>query len=67
MASIYVTKQGDTFDSIAFKQLGDEAYIKQLMAANPDYLAVIIFSGGITLTIPDIDDSDTASTDPPWA
>ena len=67
MVSTYTTKQGDTFDSIAFKQFGDEKYIEQLMAANPDYLAVVIFSGGITLTVPGIDDDDTADTDPPWA
>jgi phage tail protein X len=66
MSSTYVTKQGDTFDSIAFNQLGNEIYTEQLMAANPDYLAVVIFSGGITLTIPGID-NDTTDTDPPWA
>lgn len=67
MASTYQTKQGDTFDSIAFVQLGDEQYTKELMEANPGYLDVVIFSGGVSLTIPDIDNSETTSSStPPW-
>lgn len=67
MATTYITKQGDTFDSIAFNQLGAEKYVNELMEANPGYIAVIIFSGGIILTIPEIDDAGTtASNTPPW-
>jgi phage tail protein X len=67
MSSIYKTKQGDTFDSIAFLQLGDEEYTKELMEANPENLDVVIFSGGVSLTIPDIDSTDTTSSStPPW-
>jgi hypothetical protein len=37
------------------------------MEANPDYLNVVIFSGGVTLTIPDIERSGTTSSNtPPW-
>lgn len=67
MTSTYQTKLGDTFDSIAFTQLGDEEYTKELMEANPGYLDVVIFSGGVSLVIPDIDSSDTTSAStPPW-
>ena len=67
MSSTYKTKSGDTFDSIAFALLGDEKYTKELMEANPGYLDVVIFSGGVSLTIPDIDISDTTIGNlPPW-
>lgn len=67
MAGTYQTKLGDTFDSIAFAQLGDEKYTRELMEANPGYLDVVIFSGGIALTIPDIRNSNTVTGKaPPW-
>ncbi|HBF38074.1 MAG TPA: phage tail protein [Firmicutes bacterium] len=67
MASTYQTKLGDTFDGIAFTLLGDGKYTKELMEANPDYLNVVIFSGGVSLTIPDIESSGTTSSNtPPW-
>jgi phage tail protein X len=67
MAGTYQTKLGDTFDSIAFALLGDEKYTRELMEANPEYLDVVIFSGGIDITIPDIRNSNTAAGKaPPW-
>lgn len=67
MSSTYKTKLGDTFDSIAFAQLGAEKYTKELMEANPGNLDVVIFSGGVSLVIPDIDRLDTTSVStPPW-
>jgi hypothetical protein len=37
------------------------------MEANPEYLDVVIFSGGIDITIPDIRNSNTAAGKaPPW-
>ena len=67
MSSTYKTKSGDTFDSIAFSFLGDKKYTKELMEANPGYLDVVIFSGGVGLTIPDIDKSNPATSNlPPW-
>jgi phage tail protein X len=67
MSSIYITKQGDMFDQIAFNQLGSERYTKELMEANPKYIDHVIFSAGIKLTIPDIATvSTTATSTPPW-
>jgi phage tail protein X len=67
MSTKYQTKLGDTFDSIAFSLLGDEKYTRELMEANPDYLEVVIFSGGIDLTIPDISNANNISGSmPPW-
>ncbi len=66
MSSTYITKLGDTFDSIAFTQLGDEKYTKELMEANPGYLDVVIFTGGLSLVIPEVKRMDTAGNTPPW-
>jgi phage tail protein X len=66
MAS-YTTKQGDTFDSIAFNVLGNRRYTKELMESNPNYLDIVIFSGGIIINIPDVTESATTTTNlPPW-
>ena len=61
----YITKQGDTFDSIAYKLFGHRRYTKDLMEANPDHLEVIIFSGGIMLNVPEITE-ETSTDQPPW-
>lgn len=64
----YLTKQGDTFDLIAKKFYKNEVYIKELIAANPEYVSTIIFQNGITLNIPDISEDETTNQDNliPW-
>lgn len=52
--SSYTTIQGDMFDSIALKTLGDEHLSYRIMEQNYDHHLVRIFSGGITLNIPDV-------------
>lgn len=67
MPENYLTEQGDKWDMIAWKQMGDTRYIKQLMAANPQYLEYYVFPAGIELIIPDINLEQTAlSSLPPW-
>ena len=61
----YTTKQGDRWDMIAFKVLGNENYMSQLLAANKQPREVYIFPAGVVLTIPEITE-ETASTAPPW-
>lgn len=64
---VYVTKQGDTFDSIAFNIYGDCRYTQELMETNPGYLEIVIFSGGVPLQLPEIDlAAGTAVALPPW-
>jgi phage tail protein X len=63
----YTTRQGDTFDSIAFNNLGDRRYTKELMELNTNYLDIVIFSGNIVLNLPEIETPDTtAMNQPPW-
>lgn len=63
----YVTQKGDTWDSIAFDQMGDEMYMSDLMRYNPDYTDTLVFDAGVTINIPELDaDSDTDESLPPW-
>lgn len=61
----YTTIQGDTWDGIAYKLYGREKQMTALMAANPDYMAIVIFSPGVTLTVPDASAATTTNL-PPW-
>lgn len=54
MARTYTTVSGDTWDLIAFKQMGAEKYMKELMDANWKLTDVLMFDSGIVLVIPDI-------------
>ena len=63
----YITVQGDTWDGIAFSQLGSTAYTDRLMMQNPAYLTRCIFPAGIVLTLPEREAEPAVSpTLPPW-
>lgn len=49
----YVTVQGDTWDSIAYKTVGSEYAMVEIMKANKEYLGTLIFNGGVELDIPE--------------
>lgn len=61
----YTTIQGDMWDSIAFKMLGNERYMNALIQSNLEHLGTVIFSGGIVLTIPNVDRKPEINL-PPW-
>ncbi len=66
--SIYTTKQGDTFDSIAFDYYTEEKLASVIIQANTKYADVLIFDAGIDLIIPYIEENeDTPASLPPWA
>ncbi len=66
MSKIYVTIQGDMWDSIARSQLGSDKYKGDLMTANTDYRNIYIFPAGIKLLIPDVTTVSNIDTLPPW-
>ena len=66
MTYSYKTVSGDTFDFIAFKTLGSCNYTEALINANRQYLDTFIFSAGVELTIPDIEEEQKATPLPPW-
>ncbi len=65
-ASTYTTVAGDTWDSIAFSQLGNERYLQELILANPAQAYTVRFPAGVVLTIPEIPTPDTSPNLPPW-
>ena len=65
---VYITKAGDTFDSIAKNVIGDRKYTKELMGANTHYITTVIFPAGVELQLPLITESDQVVENnlPPW-
>ena len=50
----YTTIQGDTWDLIALKVLGNERNMHLILANNPTYNDVVIFPANIVLEIPTV-------------
>jgi phage tail protein X len=65
MSGTYTTRQGDMWDSICYKALGDERYMDALMALNLAYKDTFIFPAGVVLTLPDVE-TKVLDTLPPW-
>lgn len=63
--SSYTTKQGDTWDLIAHKQLGSANYTDQLMSANMEHVGTLLFLAGVTLRLPEIAEKTDGNL-PPW-
>ena len=64
--SEYTTKSGDTWDLIAYEQMGSCDYVSKLLDANRAYVKTAIFSAGVVLTVPEISAGEIISTLPPW-
>jgi phage tail protein X len=62
----YVTVQGDTWDGIAFKLYGSEAYMSALIAANLSQAETVVFGAGVVLAVPEIESASVPSSLPPW-
>lgn len=62
----YITVQGDMWDGIAYKLYKDANRADVLIGANPKHRFIYVFSAGIELEIPDIEEKVTASGLPPW-
>jgi hypothetical protein len=54
------------WDKIAVQTLGSSTFTDALMRANSQYVDVYIFSSGVVLTIPRVDELMTADDLPPW-
>lgn len=64
MATIYKTKSGDVWDSIAKEVYGSEAYTSFLMENNKKHLDYFVFPRGIDLVIEDL--PEDVSLLPEW-
>jgi len=63
--SSYTTKQGDTWDIIAYQQLGSTDYTDRLMSANLEHVGTFLFPAGVALRLPKIEEKTSGSL-PPW-
>lgn len=62
----YTTVQGDKWDSIAYKLYGDVRFTDTLIAANSEHRMIYVFSAGIALNVPDVEERVSVSDLPPW-
>lgn len=62
----YVTSQGDMWDAIAKRLYGDERMMPVLIAANPQARQVVVFSAGVTLSVPEAVRPEPERVRPPW-
>lgn len=65
MTKSCTTRQGDSWDGIAYREMGSCLYTSQLMRANRAYLSFYTFPAGITLSIPETETMNQSSL-PPW-
>lgn len=63
----YITKQGDTWDQIAYDALGDELMVDELMQENLPLLGTMVFPAGVVINLPEgsdeYDDDDNLLPD----
>ena len=55
---IYVTTQGDCWDSLAYELYGDEKYMQLLIEANWPLLDILVFPSGVEIIVPDMPDEE---------
>ena len=54
-STVYTTRAGDTWDSIAYRVYGDELKADVIMRANEFWLYLLVFPAGVQLTCPAVD------------
>lgn len=65
IVSTYHPNRGEAWDMIAFREMGSEYYVQELMDANPQYHGIAFFEGTETLSIPYVSDAESAYQ-APW-
>jgi nucleoid-associated protein YgaU len=50
---IYIAKEGDTWDSIAYRAYKDEFLFPAILEANRQFSDVVLFTGGEQIQVPD--------------
>ena len=61
----YRPNRGETWDMVAFREMGSEYYMQDLMDVNPKYHGISIFDGTETLNIPYVGD-ESSEYQAPW-
>lgn len=65
-SSTYTTRQGDTWDVIAYRLWGRETLMHHLMQANADHGDVLVFGPDVVLAVPDVVVPPKTPDLPPW-
>ena len=60
-----VTKQGDTWDLIAWRELGDVRHVEALINANRALIETQIFEAGVEINLPTVEPI-AKEVLPPW-
>lgn len=64
---MYITQDGDRWDLIAWKVYGNSKLYNVLLEANAIYRRTVIFSAGVKLIIPEIENlEEVKEVSPPW-
>lgn len=65
---MYITNAGDTWDMIAYRVYNDKRRVQELMEAreNRPLLDIEVFSSGVAVTTPDIEEKTVAEDLPEW-
>ena len=66
MESTYTTRQGDTWDLIAFQVYGDVKYTGWVMQHNFPSLDTLVFDAGVVLNTPALPEEDQLANVPIW-
>jgi len=66
MAKIYLTRQGDAYDIIAYRVYGSEQRAMDVARANPVHLDTVFFRAGVALVLPDLPKQYVDRPSPPW-
>ena len=61
----YRPNRGETWDMVAYREMGSEYYMQDLMDVNPKYHGISIFEGTETLNIPYVGD-EQSEYQAPW-
>lgn len=65
----YIVKDGDRWDTIAYKAYGDATLFNGIIEANPAFTVTAVLEAGTRLIIPILDNSDIEVDSqllPPW-
>lgn len=65
MSKTYTTISGDTWDTVAYKAMGNGMFTDKLIKYNLQHRHIVIFHAGIVLDIPEVETEISAKL-PPW-
>lgn len=66
MNTTYTTRQGDTWDKIAYQVYGSEQYAGWLMQNNFSRLEIFVFDAGVVLNTPPLPEKSDGTGLPAW-